>query len=246
MADRGRRGGTAIPTTSRLGRGLALATLLLAAVALVVLAERQGRLAWVTDEAALRAMVARLGPAGPLAIVLLLALAIVASPIPSAPIGLAAGALYGVAWGTALTVAGSCLGATVAFAVARYLAFDAVRRWDAVRRPLDWLDRDRSQAWLMGVVFATRLAPFLSFDAISYAAGLTRLSFWRFLVATLAGVAPISLLLAYGGEAALAAGGIDPILSVLVLGGITGIPILARLLWVRLRRGRGGPAGPAP
>ena len=129
------------------------------------------------------------------------------------------------------------LGAITAFLIARFVAFDAVRRWDLVRRPLDWLEQGRSQNWLMAAVFLTRLAPFLSFDAISYAAGLTPLSFWRFFLATLAGVTPISFLLAYGGEAAL--GGGNPVLMLLAFGGITGIPILARLLWVRWkRRGR--------
>ena len=53
----------------------------------------------------------------------------------------------------------------------------------------------------MGVVFASRLLSFISFDVISYAAGLTVLSFWRFALATLAGVAPASFLLAhFGGE----------------------------------------------
>jgi uncharacterized membrane protein YdjX (TVP38/TMEM64 family) len=35
------------------------------------------------------------------------------------------------------------------------------------------LSRERSQIWLMAVVFVSRLLPFISFDAISYAAGLT-------------------------------------------------------------------------
>jgi uncharacterized membrane protein YdjX (TVP38/TMEM64 family) len=41
---------------------------------------------------------------------------------------------------------------------------------------------------------------FISFDAVSYAAGLTPLAFWQFMVATLVGMIPISFLLAYFGE----------------------------------------------
>ena len=55
----------------------------------------------------------------------------------------------------------------------------------------------------MATVFATRLMPFLSFDVISYAAGLTPLATWRFAVATVAGIVPASFLLAhFGGELA--------------------------------------------
>lgn len=202
-----------------------------ALIGFLMLAQQSGWLAHLTDQELLRETVEDLGVLGPVAIVLLLAGAIVFSPIPSAPIGIAAGAAYGVAWGTALTVAGACLGAVTAFVIARFLAYDAVRRWELVRRPLEWLERDHSQNWLMAAVFLTRLMPFLSFDAISYAAGLTPLRFWRFALATVAGVTPISFLLAYGGEAAI--GGGNPILMLLAFGGITGIPILARVLWVR-------------
>lgn len=222
------------PKRRCISRHLFAALILAGFAGLFVLARESGWPARVTDQERLRETVEDLGVFGPLAVVLLLALAIVFSPIPSAPIALAAGAAYGAAGGTALTVAGACLGAVTAFLIARFMAYDAVRRWELVRRPLDWLERGHSQNWLMAAVFLTRLAPFLSFDAISYAAGLTPLSFWRFLLATLAGVTPISFLLAYGGAAAT--GGGNPILMLLAFGGVTAIPIVARVLWVRWKR----------
>jgi uncharacterized membrane protein YdjX (TVP38/TMEM64 family) len=42
--------------------------------------------------------------------------------------------------------------------------------------------------------------PFISFDLISYAAGVTSLSFWRFAIATLVGIIPTSFLLAHFGS----------------------------------------------
>ncbi len=98
-----------------------LAVLALAAGAGLFLMEREtGWLAAVTDQQVLRGLVDRLGVFGPLAVVMLLALAIVMSPIPSAPIAIVAGAAYGPVWGTALTMAGSFLGAVIAFLVARF------------------------------------------------------------------------------------------------------------------------------
>lgn len=220
---------------SRRARSLFLAILALALLGLIAFAIEAGVFERFADRDRLHDLVERAGMFGPLAIVLLLALAIVISPLPSAPIGMVAGAMFGAVWGTVLTVAGACLGAVAAFFIARLLAYDAVRRWPLVQKPLAWLERDHSQNWLMAAVFLTRLAPFLSFDAISYAAGLTPLRFWRFALATVLGVTPISFALAYGGTTAVAANG-NPIVTILVFGGITAIPIVARSVWVLARR----------
>jgi len=56
----------------------------------------------VLSEAWVRGTVAGLGMAGPLALIGLMVLAIVASPIPSGPIAVAVGALYGTLWGGGL------------------------------------------------------------------------------------------------------------------------------------------------
>jgi uncharacterized membrane protein YdjX (TVP38/TMEM64 family) len=177
---------------------------------------------------AIEALVTRAGVWGPILIVGLMALAVVASPLPSAPIAMAAGAAYGLVGGTVQVVIGAELGALIAFGLARVLGHDAIRR----------LLGDRVDAGLMGsqtaltvAVFASRLMPFLSFDMVSYAAGLSRLHLWRFALATLAGVIPVSFLLVHMGQQAInghlgQAGG-----AALALGLITGAP----LIWAALR-----------
>jgi uncharacterized membrane protein YdjX (TVP38/TMEM64 family) len=47
-----------------------------------------------------------------------------------------------------------------------------------------------------GAVVIFRLAPFLSNDTISFVAGATRLGFWKFVLATLAGITPLAILIA--------------------------------------------------
>jgi uncharacterized membrane protein YdjX (TVP38/TMEM64 family) len=96
-------------------------------------------------------------------------------------------------------------------------------------------------------VFASRLLPFISFDVISYAAGLTVLSYWRFALATLAGIAPASFLLAhFGGE--MATGESDRILLATAgLGVLVAIPLLAKAFRDQLKRRRApGPGAPGP
>lgn len=152
------------------------------------------------DQGGVEALVTRAGPWGPVVIVTLICLAVVASPLPSAPIAVAAGAAYGHWLGAALVAAGSVAGATIAFLIARHLGRGAVRR-------LVGHDLERgllgSQRALMLIVFVSRLMPFISFDAISYAAGLSALRAWRFILATLAGIMPASFVLAHLGAAAM-------------------------------------------
>ncbi|WP_435259922.1 TVP38/TMEM64 family protein [Thioclava sp. FR2] len=177
----------------------------------------------------LETLVARAGLWGPVLIVTLMTLAVVASPIPSAPIALVAGAAYGHVWGTVQVVIGAELGALIAFGLARVLGHDALRRVFGDRVDAGLLG---SQTALTATVFASRLMPFMSFDMISYAAGFSRLHAWRFALATLAGIIPASFLLAhFGGEAVSGDFGRGT-WAVFGLGLVTGLP----MLWVAIRR----------
>ncbi|MCF3595034.1 VTT domain-containing protein [Rhodobacteraceae bacterium LMO-12] len=137
---------------------------------------------------------------GPILIVALMSIAIVATPIPSAPIALAAGAAYGHILGTIYIVIGAEIGALVAFGLARFLGRDVLTRWLGEKVDTGWLG---SQNLLTFTVFASRLMPFISFDIVSYAAGFSCLHLWRFAVATLAGIIPASFVLAHFGNEAV-------------------------------------------
>lgn len=196
------------------------------------LAYRTGALATVLDGETLGDWIVRLGLLGPLAVIGLMTLAILVSPIPSAPIALAAGAAYGHTLGTLYVLLGAEAGALAAFGVARLLGYDILHRWFGDRLSVGLLG---SQNALMGVVFASRLLPFVSFDLVSYAAGLTVLSFWRFALATLAGIVPASFVLAHFGSEMATGSGDRIMVSILVLGGLTLIPVVAKLVYDRLR-----------
>ena len=72
----------------------------------------------------------------------------------------------------------------------------------------------------MAVVFVTRLIPIVSFDAVSYAAGLTPLTWWRFALATLGGIVPASFLLAHFGQELMTVGS-APVGTLLLALGLT-------------------------
>lgn len=192
-----------------------------------------GALTTIRNGIELREAISQLGRWGPVAVIGLMMLAVLVSPIPSAPIAVAAGAAYGHTWGTLYVLVGAEMGALAAFGVARLFGREVVRRWFGERVSLGWLG---SQASLMGMVLVSRLLPFVSFDIVSYAAGLTALSFWRFAIATLIGIAPASFLLAHVGSDIATSESGRIMGSILALGAITLIPLAAKLVRDRMRR----------
>lgn len=164
-----------------------------------------------------------LGLIGPITIIFLIASAIIISPIPSAPVALVSGALYGHTFGTIYVVLGALLGALLAFMISRKLGYDYINKKLHHRMPVKIVG---SQNTLMMIVFVTRLAPFISFDVISYAAGLTKLTYSRFIIATLMGVIPISFVLAHLGSEANNGEMEKIVIALVFLGFITVVPII--------------------
>ena len=148
---------------------------------------------------------------------------IVATPIPSAPIALAAGAAYGHTLGTVYIVLGAELGALAAFGLARFLGRDVLLRWFGDKIDAGWLG---SQNALTFTVLISRLLPFVSFDIVSYAAGLSRLHFWRFGLATLAGIIPASFVLAHFGNEVVSGDGSRAAWAAIGLGALTLTPLV--------------------
>lgn len=175
------------------------------------------------DRTTIERWVAAAGRWGPVAVVGLMTVAVVASPVPSAPIALAAGAAYGHFAGAAYVALGSEIGAAIAFLIARGLGRSVVERILGDKADYGLLG---SQNALTLTVFVSRLLPFVSFDAMSYAAGLSRLHFWRFALATLAGILPASFVLAHFGSIAMNGDFGTAEWIVLGLGGLTALPLI--------------------
>ena len=224
LRDRDERRSPAVLSRGQITTGIAIVALLVGVYGVL---SWTGALATILDESVLEDLIVRLGMIGPLTVIGLIAGAIVMSPIPSAPIALVAGAAYGHIWGTLYIAIGSETGALIAFGIARLVGHDVLRRWFGERISLGLLG---SQNTLMTIVFVTRLMPFISFDFVSYAAGLTPLAMWRFAVATLAGIVPASFLLAHFGDEMASMDSRRTIVAILALGAITLAPIAVKLL----------------
>ena len=141
------------------------------------------------------------GPFGPILFMLLMATAVVISPIPSLPLDLAAGATFGVTLGTLYALIGAEIGAILSFVIGRSLGREALAR--ILRMEIIFCERC-SDRHLALFVFLSRLLPIFSFDLVSYGAGLTNLSLRAFAVATFLGMMlPTYLLTALGGHLAV-------------------------------------------
>ena len=221
----------------RYRRHFFIGSLLLAVIVLIYIAfHRTGTLSLFMDSDRLHGVIESAGALGPLVIIGFFMIAVVINPLPSAPIALAAGFAYGHTWGTIYVIIGSVTGAFIAFTIARLLGKDILYRWFGEKLKMGLLG---SQLGLMGMIVVFRLLPFISFDIVSYAAGLTNITWWRFLLATTVGIIPASFLLAHFGSE-MTTGDPGRIgITVLLLGFMTVIPVVVKVVMNR-RRGKTG------
>ncbi|MDP9455670.1 MAG: TVP38/TMEM64 family protein [Actinomycetota bacterium] len=173
------------------------------------------------------------GAWAPVASTFLMVLQSLAAPLPSFVVTFANGLAFGTFWGWALSLFGHTLAAAVCFWIARALGRVPVEII-AGKAGLESADRWFARWGLYAVVVA-RLVPGISFDVISYAAGITRMKFRRFLGATALGVFPQTFVYSYLGHQAPEHVRLFLLSSAVVIAGV----LVAALI---RRRRRGKPA----
>lgn len=145
-----------------------------------------------------RAYIASYGALAPVVSAVLMIFQSVIAPLPAFLITFANGLLFGVWWGAALSWSSAMLGATLCFFIARLLGRPVIIRLlseSAVNTSDRFFQRYGKHA-----VLIARLVPVISFDAISYGAGLTGMRFLWFGIATGIGQLPATLLYSYLGD----------------------------------------------
>lgn len=128
----------------------------------------------------------------------LMVLQSIVSPIPAFVITLANAAIFGWVQGAALSWFSSMIGAILCFYIARILGRDAVAKFAGGQKALQTAD-DFFDRYGQFAILIARLLPFVSFDLISYAAGLTSMRFWSFVWATGLGQLPATIVYSYVG-----------------------------------------------
>lgn len=165
-------------------KGLGILALLLVALLL----ERKLHLSARLDPGRIEEWIEAAGAFGPLLFMLVMAVAVV-SPVPTFPLDVLAGRLFGPLLGTLYAVSGATAGSLVSFLVARWLGRDLIARF--LRGHINFC-RECSDKLLTKVVLLARLIPAVSFDMVSYGAGLTKMSWARFGLASFVGMLPLT------------------------------------------------------
>ena len=118
--------------------------------------------------------------------------------VPGSILTISAGAVYGFWGGVALVLAGNGLGSVLCLLVTRFFLRDWIKQKIASNPRLKALEKAVIGDDLK-LVFLTRLSPVMPFSLINYSLGLTKISPWRFLLATELGAVPATLVYVYAG-----------------------------------------------
>jgi uncharacterized membrane protein YdjX (TVP38/TMEM64 family) len=169
------------------------------------------------------------GPLAPLVCMLLLAFFTIFF-LPTTLVAILIALLYGPWLGLPICLAGFGLGMGISFLVSRYLLHEWIERRIGDTKLYGYIEEHmRRDGWKL-VVF-TRILPINPFAFLNYAYGLTSISFWRFLAASLAGISPNILALLWTTHAAgqLATGQMDWRILILLFAGAGLFAVLAWL-----------------
>ena len=119
------------------------------------------------------------------------------APLPAFMITLSNAAIFGWWKGAILSWSSAMVGAALCFFIARGLGRDVVERF-AGKGALASVE-DYFRKYGTKTILVCRLLPFVSFDAVSYFAGLTPMKFIPFFIATGIGQTPATIVYSYVG-----------------------------------------------
>lgn len=191
------------------------------------------------DFSAASAFMERYGSAAAVVSFLLMVFQSLAAPLPAFLITIANANLFGWWQGAILSWASSMTGAALCFWVAKALGREAVERLTSkagLQRIDEFFERHGSQS-----VLVARLLPFISFDFVSYFAGLTSMSFRSFIVATGLGQLPATVVYSYVGG--MLTGGARMLMyALLILFALGVLAVMGRQLYREYLRRKDAPA----
>ena len=167
------------------------------------------------------------GNVAPFVYIILMILAILISPIPSSPLAIIGGIFFGPFLGMLYTLIGATIGAVLAFLIARFFLGDYISK-RLERNKFYQKIKGKKERNIAKIILITRLMPHVSFDIVSYAAGLTSLNVLTFALITFIGMMPIVFLLSFFGFL------IQPYLSIILI--LVGISFVSYILYLALKK----------
>ncbi len=154
------------------------------------------------------------------------------APLPAFLITFSNAALFGWVKGAILSWSSAMAGAALCFFIANWFGRKFVEKLTS-RLALERIDKFFKKYGPYTILIA-RLLPFVSFDIVSYAAGLTSMSFWSFFWATGVGQLPATIIYSYAGE--MLVGGTQKfVLGLLILFALSILTLLLKKIITRQR-----------
>lgn len=126
---------------------------------------------------------------------LMMVLQSIVAPMPAFFITFANAMIWGWWRGAILSWSSAMAGAAICFGISRFLGRDVAEKL-ATKGALKNVDVF-FQKYGRNAIIVARLLPFVPFDPISYAAGLTSMGFWEFFIATGIGQTPATIVYSF-------------------------------------------------
>lgn len=180
------------------------------------------------DMQAIKAYILSFGIWAPIISFLIMIFQSIVAPLPSFVITFVNAGVFGWWKGAMLSWFGTLCGAALCFWIARYFGRDVVARL-TTKGALVKVDKFFNRYGKYAVLIA-RLLPFVSFDIVSYGAGLTSMSFLSFIAATAIGQLPITIIYSYVGGM-LTGSSKTVVIGLLLLVSIGVLLIMLRKVW---------------
>ena len=139
------------------------------------------------------------GVAAPLMSVLLMITQAIVAPIPAFLITAANGMVFGSFLGALISWIGALMGALTSFYIARLFKKVALRKIVRNQKAAEFIIHAGEKRGFY-VILLSRLLPFISFDIISYMAGLSGISPWAFILGTALGMLPATIIYTFIGH----------------------------------------------
>ena len=185
------------------------------------------------DFEVVKAFVASYGIYAAIVSFLLMVLQSIVAPLPAFLITFANANLFGWWKGAILSWSSAMVGAGLCFCIARILGRDVVEKLTS-KSGLKNIDGFFEKHGKMSILIA-RLLPFISFDIVSYAAGLTSMSFLSFFIATGIGQLPATIVYSIVGGM-LTGGARIMVTGLLILFGLSFLILLIRQVYVEKQK----------
>lgn len=195
---------------------------------------RQSLTAFATvDQHALENFIRSWGTQAAVVSFFLMILQAIIAPLPAFLITFANASLFGAFWGGVLSWTSAMAGATLCFFIARILGRSAVEKLTGktVLKNMDAF----FERYGKHTILVCRLLPFVPFDPISYAAGLTSIRFRHFFLATGIGQLPATIVYSWAGSL-LTGGAFWFVTGLFVLFALTVVIPVARSLYLERQR----------